>query len=47
MLYTMNNQIRIETIAMIDNLNQYLRGMITEESVIEYARDYHHKLTIG
>ena len=43
----MDQQMRRETLAMIDNLNQYLRGMITEESMIEYARDYHHKLTIG
>jgi len=43
----MNIQIRLETLAMIDNLNQYLRGNITEEGMIEYARDYHHKLTIG
>ena len=47
MLYTMDKQIRIETIAMIDNLNQYLLGNITEEAMIEWARDYHHKLTIG
>ena len=43
----MNDQIKMETIAMIDNLNQYLNGNVTEEGMIEYARDYHHKLTIG
>ena len=43
----MEEQIRIETLAMIDNLNQYLNGNITDEGMIEWARDYHHKLTIG
>ena len=43
----MEDQIRIETLAMIDNLNQYLNGNITDEGMIEWARDYHHKLTIG
>ena len=43
----MDNQIKMETLAMIDNLNQYLNGNVTNEGMIEYARDYHHKLTIG
>ena len=43
----MDNQTLIETLAMIDNLNQYLLGNVTTEGMIEYARDYHHKLTIG
>jgi len=43
----MDRQIRIETLAMIDSLNQYLNGNVTDEGMIEYARDYRHKLTIG
>ena len=43
----MDNQIKMETIAMIDNLNQYLNGNVTDEGMIEWAKDYHHKLTIG
>jgi hypothetical protein len=43
----MDNQIKMETLAMIDNLNQYLNGNITDEGMIEGVRDYYFKLTIG
>ena len=43
----MDNQIKMETLAMIDNLNQYLNGNITDEGMIEEVRDYYFKLTIG
>ena len=43
----MDNQIKMETLAMIDNLNQYLDGNITDEGMIEEVRDYYFKLTIG
>ena len=43
----MDNQIKMETLAMIDNLNQYLNGNITDEGMIEEVRDYYFKLTIS
>ena len=42
----MDDQIRMEVLATIDELNQFLNGNITIEAATDAARELTHKLNI-
>ena len=42
----MDDQIRMEVLATIDELNQFLNGNITIEATTDAARELTHKLNI-
>ena len=42
----MDDQIRMEVLATIDELNQFLNGNVTIEAATDAARELTHKLNI-